>query len=569
MKKIFSYILVITTMTLCGYYTNAAAQERSDSINYLDGLNTSMAALIQRADSICTHKVIWSTDNKILPWYQPSVNGLAYAHVVKLASEFLRDVLPPDQATSLPQYYLYSAINGPENGAKTYHGRGSFNNPACVFAGLTEGLMKYSYYSGDESYLEIVRGCLDFMLENGTTPLSDDWNWAGCPYASADPGVPKFEGSSRDGKGGGDGHFFLEPDKVGEMGVAYLQFYQLTEEKVYLEAALNCANALVENVREGNYNQSPWPFRTHAKTGAISEEYCSNVLPAVRLFDEIARLEKRIQLGFEIQEKYKEVRQVVWKWLYHWDGPMRSYVWKGYFEDVEYDHKNRNRVQITPLEIARYLIQYPEFDGFYKENVTSLIHYCNASFGTQNAWGFNAQCEQYFCMTPMGSHTARYASVCAMWYAHCKNDWYKNEAMENFNWATYCTAQSGFVSVGPEWPSAWFSDGYADYIRHFMDGLAAVPEWVPAGENHLLESTSIVQKVKYGNKKINYRTFMPVSSEILKLTSMPKQVTVDDKIIKRDDQAINNEGWSWEGLRDGGVLRVKHQSGQNVEIILR
>ena len=62
------------------------------------------------------------------------------------------------------------------------------------------------------------------------------------------------------------------------------------------------------------------------------------------------------------------------------DGPMRSYVWKGYFEDVEYDHENRNRVQITPMEMARYLIQYPEYDPFYKENVTSLIHYCNASF---------------------------------------------------------------------------------------------------------------------------------------------------------------------------------------------
>lgn len=547
-KNMFYCSCLVNLMVLCSLQTNAAEKEIPDTL--------------------CTHDLILNAKNQIVPWYEPDIEGAAYAHVVKLASEFLRDVLPEDEKTGLKQYYLYSAFNGPENGEKTYHGRGSANNPACVFAGLTESLMIYSQYTGDRSYLEMVRGCLDFMLKNGTTQL-ENWKWGGCPYASANPGVPKFEGTSHYGGGGGDGHLFLEPDKVGEMGVAYLQFYQLTEEKVYLDAALNCANALANNVRQGNNKQSPWPFRTHARTGAISEEYCSNVLPAIKLFDELARIESRIQLGSEIQKKYKEVRDNVWKWLYHWDGPMRSYVWKGYFEDVEYDLENRNRVQITPLEMARYLIQYPENDPFYEENITSLIHYCNASFGTQNAWGYNAQCEQYFCMTPMGSHTARYASVCAMWYAHSKKDWYKNEAFENFNWATYCTARSGFVSVGPEWPSAWFSDGYGDYIKHFMDGLAAVPEWVPTGENHLLSSTNIVQNIDYTHNKISYSTFMPASTEVLKLTNMPKKVMVDGKILKRDDQLRNDEGWSWEKLSNGGVLHVKHQQGRTVMIALR
>ena len=169
-------------------------------------------------------------------------------------------------------------------------------------------------------------------------------------------------------------------------------------------------------------------------------------------------------------------------------------------------------------------------------------------------------------MTPMGSHTARYASVCAMWYVHNKEEWYKNEAFENFNWATYCTAKTGYVSVGPEWPSSWFSDGYADYIKHFMDGLAAVPEWVPAGENHLLSSTSIVQRIDYNKGEIVYRTFMPASTEVLKLTAIPEKVTVEGKILKRDDLLKSSEGWSWEKLPNGGVLRIKHQEGKTVKI---
>ena len=171
-------------------------------------------------------------------------------------------------------------------------------------------------------------------------------------------------------------------------------------------------------------------------------------------------------------------------------------------------------------------------------------------------------------MTPMGSHTARYASVCAMWYALNKNEWYKNEAFENFNWATYCTSNSGFVSVGPEWAAAWFSDGYSDYIKHFMDGLAAVPEWAPAGENHLLGSTSIVQKINYDTKMITYRTFLPSSTEILRLVNSPKQITVDGKTLKRVDDFTNEEGWKWEKLKEGGTLHINHLNGKNVEIII-
>lgn len=520
----------------------------------------------QKSDSICTHSIVRDADGGVLSWYKPEIDGSGYAHVIKLASEFLRDDLPVDSKTGLKMYYLFCEFNGPESGTKDYEGTGAPNNPACVFAGLTESLaVKYRVYSGDESYLEVVRGCLDYMLVHGTSPAG--WVWDNCPYSSASPWDTTYSGSGYWGTGPGDGTYFLEPDKVGEMGVAYLQFYEITEEPVYLKAALNCADALAKNVREGNYSQSPWPFRVHARTGAVSEEYCSNVLPPVKLFDELARIQKQAQLSDEVIANYKKARDIAWKWLFSWEGPMKTFVWKGYFEDVQYDKENKNRVQITPVEVARYLIQHPEYDPFYKENIPALLNWSNSVFGTQNALGYNAQCEQLFCMTPMGSHTARYASVCAMWYALGKSEWYKTEAFENFNWATYCTSKSGFVSVGPDWMAAWFSDGYGDYIKHFIDGMAAVPEWAPAGENHLLGSSGIVQKINYAEKEIAYRTYLPESTEVLRVKSLPKQVTVDGEILKRVDNFSTGEGWKWEKLKDGGILRIKHQNGREVLII--
>ncbi|MDD4193170.1 MAG: hypothetical protein PHI28_17675, partial [Mangrovibacterium sp.] len=312
----------------------------------------------EKPDSICTHRIVWGDDGQLLSWYQPEVKGAGYHHVIKLASEFLKNDLPVDPATGLKLYYVICQINGPETGKDTYQqGGGAANNPACVFAGFTESLaVKYRVYSGDESYLQLVRECLDHMLEHGSSPSG--WKWANCPYASSNNGDPEYSGCADHGNGGGDGKYVLEPDKVGEMGVAYLQFYQITEEPVYLKAALACADALAANVRDGNYSKSPWPYRVHAKTGAISEEYCSHVLPAVKLFDELARIQSRIKLSEETAAKYQKARDMAWKWLFSWEGPMKTSVWKGYFEDVEYDHANKNRVQVTPMEVARYLIQH-------------------------------------------------------------------------------------------------------------------------------------------------------------------------------------------------------------------
>ena len=46
--------------------------------------------------------------------------------------------------------------------------------------------------------------------------------------------------------------------------------------------------------------------------------------------------------------------------------------------------------------------------------------------------------------------------------------------------------------VGPIDQSIWFSDGYGDFIRNTMHALAANASWAPAGESHILRSSSVV-----------------------------------------------------------------------------
>jgi hypothetical protein len=174
--------------------------------------------------------------------------------------------------------------------------------------------------------------------------------------------------------------------------------------------------------------------------------------------------------------------------------------------------------------------------------------------------------EQFWCYAGMGSHSARYASICAMWYERTGNEWFKEQAYRFFNWATYVCDKGGYVIVGPEFPAQyWFTDGYGDYVRHFLEGMAAIPEWAPADENHLLRSTSVVQKISYGDKAIEYKTFDEDAMDVLRLTAKPKKITANDKpISERHD--LETEGWTWKPLAKGGVLRIKHSSGPNVSI---
>ena len=41
----------------------------------------------------------------------------------------------------------------------------------------------------------------------------------------------------------------------------------------------------------------------------------------------------------------------------------------------------------------------------------------------------------------------------------------------------------------------WFTDGYGDYIKHFMAGLRAIPEWVSPGRISIVRSETVLRNV--------------------------------------------------------------------------
>jgi len=526
---------------------------------------------------MCGAKVILDKSGKLLSRYNPENPGAGYVKAVQLAVDFWKNC-PNSKTNNLPLYITHCSMY--RDGKGGFVGSTWPHNPIVVNAQMVQSMaIDWRNFSGDESMIGITQKALDHQLKYGTTP--SNWEWASVPYASSEAGDIIYDGASKfdtartaENIGRGDGSFVLEVDKIGEMGIAYLKFYQITNEKKYLEAAIQCADALAKHVRKGVHGKSgiewkklvltsPWPFRVKAENGEITEDYTSHVVENLRLLEELYRIKERINLSGEKAEKYLNTSKLVWDWLYSSEGPIKTSIWKGYFEDIRIDEINLNRVNNSPMEFARYLLKNPANDPNISTTVPGLIWWVKNTFAEP---GMNAINEQTGCYMPMGSHTSRYASICAMWYEYSGDEWFKEEAFRNFNHATYMAEPDGVVQTGHNWgDEIWFSDGYVDYIRHFMEGLAAVPEWVPA-ENHLLKSTSTVQKIKYETKKISFTTFDNQSEVVLRLVSKPKSVTVSGKTLK---EMVNPEaeGYVWKNLEKGGVLKLNY-SGGNEAVVL-
>jgi hypothetical protein len=461
------------------------------------------------------------------------------------------------------------------------HGTDWPHHPAGLYAMFVDSALAYYTYSGDSVVLDRVREMLDYQLQHGTTPAA--WYWGRVPYASSDAGALEYFGADdvyycgKEGRapaacGVGDGHYAIEPDKVGELGLGYLKFFELTGETKYRDAAVACAAALASHVRQGDLTHSPWPFRVFAHTGVVREEYGGDVIGPIKLFDEVMRLH------FGDADSFRRARKLAWDWMMSF--PMKNNLWGAYFEDVSFDHDLENWNQYCALETARYLLLHPESDAEWKSHARGLIDWVEKTFvmdvkATEHyrwvqheavqyghQWGAGAVSEQTRDdMNKMGSHTSRYASLCALFWEKAGDASFKEKAFRSFNWATYMAQEDGLITEAMGEDAFWYSDGYADYIRHFMSGMGSVPEWARPGQNHLLRSSSVVQKISYGKDEVRYSTFDADAAEILRLNFGPARVTADGRALSsRHD--LGGPGWSFDGSK--GVLKIRHQGARNV-----
>ena len=500
------------------------------------------------------HVVTLDAQGKLTPW-RP------YDRVVRLAFQGLARF--PVQDNGLETWLAYSRFE-----PDTLAGVNWPNNPAGLNAMLVDSALGWYAFSGDHAPLDLAKRALDHQLEHGTTP--SQWSWARVPFSSAMPGATDYggaddrefcgpEGQGDGACGRGDGIGVLEPDKVGELGYAYLRFFELTDDVKYRDAALACASSLASHVREGDELHSPWPFRVYADSNTARDEYSGDVIGAIMLFDELARLSLANDAMFR-------ARGVAFRWLMTY--PMQNDVWGGYFEDIPiYPTPGDNPNQYAPLQTAKYFLEHPELDPAWKEHVAHLLSFVKKTFGVDVGddsgvqFGAEVMSEQIADMAKMSSHTARFGAMNALWAEKTGDEAAAERGYRSLNWATYWIDDKGIVKVGPDDREGWwFSDGYGDYVRHFLVAMAAKPSWAPAGESHLLRSTSVVKRVSITSTSISYTAFDLSGDEVLRLSRAPRSITVDGESIGKIGLEVTSLG------NDDVAVRLHRTGGHDVVI---
>ena len=495
-------------------------------------------------ETFCGHKVVLDHHQKLLPREVPSANP--YDYFLRLRWNFIKNHVPfspgPAPRSQYPQYYFYCAFVDSGGILKPDMW---MNDVGEKIPNWFESAHSYYAYTGDIGPLTIAKGMVDYSLKHGITPST--YSWPNFPQTASDAGELEFRGFTTAKRFSTDD---VQVDHAGDIGATFYGMYLFYGDKKYKIAAVNIADVLAKKVTAGNATQSPWPYVVNMKTGKIVSDYGTNWFGCIRLFDML------IAANTGDVKAYTSVRKKVQEWLLQY--PVKNGLWvDGHTDNLTTG--TRNLSNMSASNAGLYISDESQFDPGWKTTLPALIRWTEDNFVFKSApgepstmWGANIVSEQVDFMPKMDYQTARYAAQCARWYAVSGDEEYKEKAYRSLNWVTYCNDADGkaFESPVSKGVNSWWSDSYGECPTMFYHVFAAIPEWAPAGENHILYSAGILKDISYSDKLVKYTAMQKAGTDYLRMSFKPSAITVNGiKVSMLSDKS--KEGYTLKEMGNG------------------
>ena len=505
-----------------------------------------------QTEKLIYHNIRTDAAGNIIPWSHDEP-GKAWSHVIQLVWDFW-DTMRTD-LNGLP-YYMNHQVWNP----KVNDPRGLGGDQLCM--ALSSWRLLYAY-TGNERIKENMKFMADYYLTHGLSSSNDDWADIPYPYnILVYSGI--YDGDMIIGKN------YMQPDKAGSFGIELLQVYKMTTRErypnvtddEYLSAAVKIANTLAKHTKDGDENNSPMPFKVNAVTGETgmllnnnrSEEnvglssYTTNWSGTLELFLEL----KQLNIG-EV-ELYKQAFDKIINWMKKY--PLQNNKWGPFFEDVP----GWSDTQINAITFAQFMMNHPDYFPDWQKDVKEIFDWVYKKLGNENwkKYGVTVVNEQTAYLQPGNSHTSREASAELQYMSLTGDRFHYDNAVRQLNWATYMVDNDGKNRYPND--DNWLTDGYGDYVRHFLRAMAAMPELAPSDEEHILSSTSVIQNVDYTDK-IHYDVYDDRGTEVLRLTQKPSNILFNDK------PAALSERYEWKALNKGGIITIKRTQSRNITIV--
>ncbi|MGC4038184.1 MAG: hypothetical protein QM764_19635 [Chitinophagaceae bacterium] len=519
----------------------------------------------QRKEVLIYHPIQTDKDGKIVSWYDPNP-GKSYDHVIKQVWNFW-DTMRRDM-NGLP-YYMNHQVWRP-----------TMNDPRGIGGdqlsmALSSWRLLYAY-TGNERVKSNMFFMADYYLLHGFTPTNSKWPDIPFPYNTLIySGI--YDGDMCAGKD------FAQPDKAGSFGLELIHVYKINENKLYLEAAEKIANTLATHITPGNINYSPMPFRVNVFSNEIAllkgrpatgtwidtAGYTSNWAPTMQLFLDL------IDLKVGDAGVYKKSFDILLGWMKQY--AMKENKWGPFFEDVDW----YSETQINAMTFARFIMEHQQFFPEWKTDVQKIITWIHKNFSNESwkKYGVTVTNEQSAYQAAGNSHSARQAADELLFGSLTGDTSFYANAVRELNWATYMVDFDGTNRYPKDEP--WLTDGYGDYVRHYLRAMDVAPELTPLAEDHIISSTAVIQQADYSgtfnkfiyfnfqnidSNKVNlfYQTFEISGIEKIRLKKKPSSVLLDYKAITENK---TGEGFEWKPMQTGGLLIVRRENGRKVVLM--
>jgi hypothetical protein len=449
-------------------------------------------------DELEYHLIKTDQDGKIVPWYSSNL-GEAYDHNIRLVWNFWKNMRSCPNGV---KYYLQHRI-----WTKKEDHRGLGGDQLNM--ALSSWNLLHQYL-GDPAVKEDMIYIADYYIAHAFSRTTDDWPNVPYPYnTELHSGI--YDGDLAGGVG------FFQPDKAASFAAEIIVLYKITGARKYLDVARMIADTLVDKIEIGDAERSPWPYRVNARTGKVHKvvrngvvyraSYTANWAAALWLFDDL------IALGEGRVADYQTARRTLADWIKTY--PIKTNKWGPFFEDV--GTHNYSDTETNADTMALYILEHPDWDPAWKQQVEDILKWSFDTFGNRDwiKYGVVAINEQTVFMVPGNSHSSRHASVELLLGEKTGDQTRKSEAVRRLNWATYMVNEDG----KNRYPGTniWLTDGYGDYIRHYLRSMAGSPDLAPDDQNHLLRTSSVTRNISYGQNAIIYMKFDERSQERFKL----------------------------------------------------
>ncbi len=426
---------------------------------------------------------------------------------------------------------------------------------------IVKGLTDYYRYSGDPVAFTYIELTINYILDYGLTS-ADYEGWPEFPISN--PTFGKIRGKC-------DERGRIQLDFCARLGEDVLTAYKLTGNPRYWRAVTHWGDLIAAHC---NFDPELPPWDRYANPWVVgwSDKLTGSTAMICEFLDELIRSGYTGKDGAILRARDAGRAYLRDQMLPQWT---KNEVWGRNY----WDWDNPVTCGIVSM-CGDYMLKYREgFPNWRNDlrNVLSLIFNRNgvdpASMGDtySGAWAFP---ESSTCCGTSLSYCQYTAAPTFIRFGAIANDpWAREIGRRMILMATYDSDERGVVKDGllgqQVATGEWSNLAHPWSLCQIMEALAWMPEeFGPCRENHVMRSTSVVNRITYAKGRIEYTTFdaPPETIDVARLAFLPVAVRADGKDLP-ECPALDRNGFTAKALGGGDYLvTIRHDNHQSIVI---